>query len=88
VKVVLIRFILTSSGVLFLGSSGAFFLLAPMLSIATVALLLMGLMLMFWIGVQVGAQGMVPSESVGTRARCLIASPAFSSGRVLVEPEA
>jgi hypothetical protein len=34
------------------------------LSIATVAFLLMGLMLMFWIGIEVGVQGMVSAENV------------------------
>jgi len=50
------RLLLAFSGALFLGSSGAFFLLVPPMSIATVALLVMGLVLMFWLGVQVGAR--------------------------------
>ena len=36
---------------------------APVLSIATVASLLMGLMLMFWLGVEVGTQPAYPRES-------------------------
>jgi len=49
------RCFLTSTGVLFLGSAGAFFLFVPLLSIATVALMMVGLMLMFGLGFQAGA---------------------------------
>jgi hypothetical protein len=61
---VIIRFLLASSGLLFLGSMGAFFLFVPLLSVATVACILMGLMLMFGLGIQVGTRGLVASESV------------------------
>jgi hypothetical protein len=61
----MIRFLLASSGALFLGSIGAFFLFVPILSIATVVWMLTGLMLMFGLGVQVGTRGMPPSESIG-----------------------
>jgi hypothetical protein len=60
-----IRILLASSGALFLGAIGAFFLFVPVLSIATVVWMLMGLMLMFGLGVQVGTRGMPPSESSG-----------------------
>jgi hypothetical protein len=60
-----LRILLISSGALFLGAMGAFFLLVPMLSIATVVSMMVGLVLMFGLGVQVGARGMPPSESTG-----------------------
>jgi hypothetical protein len=44
-KAVTLRLLLASSGTLFLGSIGAFFFFAPLLSIATVVGLLAGLML-------------------------------------------
>jgi hypothetical protein len=53
------RFLLIASGVVFLGSFGAFFLMVSVLSIATVAAMLMGLMLMFTLGVQLGARPQV-----------------------------
>lgn len=55
------RVILVSSGVLFLGSAGAFLLFVPPVSIATVVLMLLGLLLMFGLGFQTGAKGMVSS---------------------------
>jgi hypothetical protein len=58
------RFILAFSGALTLGSTGAFFLFVPPLLIATVTLLLMGFMLMFVLGLQVGTQAMLPSDGV------------------------
>jgi hypothetical protein len=60
----MIRILLASSGLLFLVSLGAFFLFVPLLSLATVACMLVGLMLMFGLGVQVGTRKMLPSESV------------------------
>jgi hypothetical protein len=64
---VMTRFIFGFSGVLFAGSIAAFFLfVAPML-IATVAGLLMGFMLMFVLGVQVGARRMLLVESAVER---------------------
>jgi hypothetical protein len=68
---VILRFLLVSSGVLFLGSIGAFFLLASLLSIATVAFLLLGLVLMFWIGVHVGARPIRSPEDAESHARLL-----------------
>ena len=50
------RIFLAGSATLFLGGIGAFFLLVPVLSIATVMLLLAGLMLMFGLGIQVGTR--------------------------------
>jgi len=52
------RLALISSGALFLGSAGAFLLFVPPVSIATVVLMLLGLLLMFGLGFQTGAQGM------------------------------
>jgi hypothetical protein len=51
----MIRVLLATSGALFLGSIGAFFLFVPMLSIATVVWILVGFILMFALGVQVGS---------------------------------
>ena len=48
------RYFLPSIGLLFLGTLGAFLLFVPLLSIASVALILMGLGLMFWIGFRIG----------------------------------
>lgn len=55
-KLVMQRLLLASSGALFLGSVGAFFLFVPLLSIATVVLMLVGLFLMFGFGFQLGAR--------------------------------
>jgi hypothetical protein len=60
----MIRILLASLGVLFLGSIGAFLLFVPVLSLATVVCMLVALMLMFGLGVQVGNRQMLPSESV------------------------
>ena len=59
------RMFLAFSGILFLGAIGAFFLLVPVLSIATVVWMMVGLLLMFGLGVQVGTRGIPPSESDG-----------------------
>jgi energy-converting hydrogenase Eha subunit C len=53
-----------SSGALFLGAAGAFLLFVPLMSIATVAVLLGGLMLMFCLGFQAGVQEMAPIENI------------------------
>ncbi len=60
------RFLLTFSGALMLGGTGAFFLFVPPLLIATVTALLMGFMLMFVLGLQVGTQSMLPVEGVAS----------------------
>ena len=52
----IIRLLLILSGVLFLATIGAFFLLVPLLSLATVVCVLTGLILMFGLGVHVGAR--------------------------------
>jgi len=52
----IIRIILIASGALFLGSMGAFFLMVSFLSTATVVFMLVGLLLMFGLGIQVGAR--------------------------------
>jgi len=54
----MIRFILIFSSALLGGSVGAFFLFVPPLWIATVALLLLGFTLTFWLGVQVGIRSL------------------------------
>jgi hypothetical protein len=61
------RLLLGSFGVLFFASIGAFFLMTPILSIATTVCVLAGLMAMFALGVQVGtrkplAPAAVPSQ--------------------------
>lgn len=58
------RFLLAFSGALMFGSTGAFFLFVPPLLIATVTLLLMGFMLMFVLGLQVGTQTMLPVDGI------------------------
>lgn len=63
------RFLLAILGTMFLASAAAFFLFVPPLSIAMVALILTGPVLMFCLGFQAGAVGMVPSESVGRQRR-------------------
>ena len=54
VLVVILRFVMASAGVLFVGSTGAFFLLVPVFSIMTVASILVGLMLVFGLGFEAG----------------------------------
>jgi hypothetical protein len=60
------RFLLAFSGALMLGSTGAFFLFVPPLLIATVTSLLMGFMLMFVLGLQVGTQSMLPVDQIAS----------------------
>jgi len=67
-KVMVMRFLLISSGVLLLASTGAFFLFVPPLWIATVVLMLVGLTSMFGLGFHLGGQGMVPSETARNHA--------------------
>jgi hypothetical protein len=50
----IVRFLLAASATLFLASAGAFFLLVPLLSLATVVCMLGGLILMFGLGMQFG----------------------------------
>jgi hypothetical protein len=50
----MIRFLTIASAVLLLASIGAFFLLVPLLSLATVVCMLTGLVLMFGLGTQFG----------------------------------
>jgi len=62
------RFLLAFSSALFLGSIGAFFLFVPpaliaAVSVATVALLMLGFMLMFWFSIRVELQPTLPSET-------------------------
>jgi hypothetical protein len=50
----MLHYLLACSGILLFGSLGAFFMLVPVLPTITVALMLMGLALMFELGLQVG----------------------------------
>jgi uncharacterized membrane protein YraQ (UPF0718 family) len=61
----MIRIFLAFSSVVLLGTLAAFLLFIPVLSIATVVCVLVGLTLMFALGVQVGTRQMVPAESAG-----------------------
>jgi hypothetical protein len=81
-KAKMTRFLLAFSGALFLGSIGAFFLLVPLLSIATVAWIFVGLLLMFTLGVQVGTQGMLRCESAAGQVRRSAITVAKSSQRL------
>jgi hypothetical protein len=54
-----LRAVLALSAALFLGSIGAFFLFVPLVSIASMVSILVGLTVMFWLGVQVGTRGML-----------------------------
>jgi hypothetical protein len=69
------RFLLAFSRALMLASTGAFFLFVPPLWIATVTLLLMGFMLMFVLGLQVGTQTMLPSAGVTAPSSDHLSSP-------------
>jgi hypothetical protein len=53
------RALLAFSGIVFVGSSGAFFLFLPLRSIATVVLILVGLVVMYGLG--------FPTERSGTK---------------------
>jgi hypothetical protein len=52
----MIRILLAGSGAVLLGAIGAFFLLVPLLPLATVVCFLVGLVLMFGLGAQIGAR--------------------------------
>jgi hypothetical protein len=66
-RVHMYQLILVSCGALFLSSAGAFLLFVPLLSIATVVVLLVGLMLMFWLGFHSGIRAMVRIPHAGRR---------------------
>jgi hypothetical protein len=57
-----LRVVLALSGALFLGSIGAFFVFVPLVSIASMVSILVGLTVMFWLGVQVGTRGTLAPE--------------------------
>ena len=59
------RLVLAFAGALFLASIGAFFLFVPVLSIGTMISILVGLTLMFWLGVQAGTYSVLTPEKVG-----------------------
>ena len=69
------RFLLAFPAALFLGSTGAFFLFVPPLLIAAVTVLLMGFMLMFVLGLQVGTHAMFPSDGVTATPNDHLSSP-------------
>ena len=50
----MLHYLLACSAIFLFGSLGAFFMLVPILPAITVALMLMGLALMFELGLQVG----------------------------------
>lgn len=63
---VMMRYLLTVSGLLLFASLGAFFLLVPILPIMVAASMLASLMLMFGLGLQVGRRGtLVPAIALG-----------------------
>jgi hypothetical protein len=66
-RFVIIRLILAISGMLFLGSVGAFLLFVSALSIAAVVFILMGLLLMFGLGIQVGARNTLSPQIFGKK---------------------
>ena len=62
------RFLLAFAGALFLGSIAAFLLFVPpaliaAVSVATVALLMLGFILTFWFSIRVELQPALPSET-------------------------
>jgi hypothetical protein len=62
------RFLLAFAGALFLGSIAAFLLFVPpvliaAVSVATVALLMLGFILTFWFSIRVELQPTLPSET-------------------------
>lgn len=63
----MIRLLLTFVGALLIGALTAFFLFVPILTIATTTAILMGLVLMFCLGVQVGNRELVPVQREGKR---------------------
>jgi len=69
------RFLLAFSGALMFGSIAAFFLFVPPLWIATVTLLLMGFMLTFVLGLQVGTQSMLPVDGIAPPPADHLSSP-------------
>jgi hypothetical protein len=64
---VIIRLLLALSGMMFLGSVGAFFLFVSVLSIATAIFILVGLLLMFGLGVQVGTRNLLSPQGFGKK---------------------
>lgn len=56
VKVYMLPYLLASSAIFLFGSLGAFFMLVPILPTMTVALMLMGLALMFELGLHIGSR--------------------------------
>jgi hypothetical protein len=61
-EVMTMQLLLTFAGAMFLASIGAFFLFVPVLSIGTMISILVGLTLMFWLGVQAGSHGILTLE--------------------------
>jgi hypothetical protein len=61
----ILRAVLALSAALFLSSIGAFFVFVPLVSIASMVSILVGLTVMFWLGVQVGTRGMLVPEGAG-----------------------
>ncbi len=79
----MIRSLAISSAVLLLASLAAFFLIVPLLSLATVACMLTGLVLMFGLGMQFGNPALVSDHSRSSDRRPLILARACFSTRGL-----
>jgi hypothetical protein len=79
----MIRFLAISSGVLLLASLAAFFLVVPLLSLATVVCMLTGLVLMFGLGMQFGTLAPVSDRSPSPDRRPLLLARACFSTRGL-----
>ena len=79
----MIRFLTISSAVLLLASIGAFFLLVPLLSLATVVCMLTGLILMFALGTQFGGPASVSDHSRSSDRRPLVLARACFATRGL-----
>jgi hypothetical protein len=74
------RLTLAFSGLLLLGSVGAFFLYVSILSIAAVMVLLVSMMLMFLLGVQAATHPIPVTAIFSRRKPYLICAPSSPSG--------
>ncbi|SRR5579871_6246951 len=79
----MIRFLIVCAGILFLTTLGAFFLIVPLLSLAIVVCILIGLILMFGIGFQVGAAALGSDHLESLDRMRLIRARALRSFRAL-----
>jgi hypothetical protein len=79
----MLRFLTVSFAVLLLASLGAFFLLVPLLSLATIVCILTGLMLMFALGMQFGTPLAVSDRLRSSDRRTLLLARARTATRGL-----